>query len=92
MKIPTEAASGLQSSAVICVDGGDLTVETKAEIGSTSVTDKYTYYSGTLYHHVCWDEMLALGEKFVEMKAETLIRSFLALDDVRSTEKRLLFD
>ena len=45
-----QAISAMQSSAVICVDGGDLTVETKAEIGSTSVTDKYTYYSGTLYH------------------------------------------
>ena len=33
-------------------------------------TDLYKY-SGTLYHHVCWDEMLAMGEKFVEMQADS---------------------
>lgn len=33
-------------------------------------TDLYKY-SSTIYHHFCWDEMLKMGEKFVEMKAET---------------------
>ncbi|MBE6617729.1 MAG: polysaccharide deacetylase [Ruminococcaceae bacterium] len=28
-------------------------------------------YSGTLYHHVCWDQMLRMGEEFVEMKTDT---------------------
>ena len=32
--------------------------------------DNYKY-SGTLYHHVCWDEMFKLGREFVEMKADS---------------------
>ena len=33
-------------------------------------TDLYKY-SGTLYHHVCWDEMLKMGEDFVSLKADS---------------------
>lgn len=33
-------------------------------------TDLYQY-KGTVHHHVEWDDMLELGEKFIELKAET---------------------
>lgn len=33
-------------------------------------TDVYRY-RGTLYHHVCWDEMFKLGTEFVKMKTDT---------------------
>ncbi len=33
-------------------------------------TDLYKY-SSTLYHHVCWDEMLRMGREFIEMEADT---------------------
>lgn len=28
-------------------------------------------YNGTLYHHVCWDQMFQMGKEFVEMKTDT---------------------
>jgi peptidoglycan/xylan/chitin deacetylase (PgdA/CDA1 family) len=33
-------------------------------------TDLYKY-SGTLYHHVCWDEMLRMGEEFLNLKTDS---------------------
>ena len=44
------AISAMQTSSEIFVDGGDVKVLTKAEIGTTTVTDKYTYFGGNLYH------------------------------------------
>ena len=28
-------------------------------------------YSGTLYHHVCWEEMFKMGKEFLELKADS---------------------
>jgi hypothetical protein len=68
-----KAIEDMQNSSVIYVDGDDIKVETNASVGTTTITDKYTYFSGNLYHEqvVSSGDMIAKVLERTGLKDET---------------------